>query len=380
MINGGLRSCNGLTFGPDSSLWVTDNQGSWLPSSKLIAVEQGRNYGYVNGPNGFAGVPDSPPAVWLPYGEIARSPTQPVYVKQGRYQGQFLIGDISKGGIKRAFVEKVKGEWQGAVFSFTGGLFAGVQKILEAPNGDWFVGGLGQGDMQNWGWNGRTFGLQKLRLKENDSTFEMLAVRSRRHGIEIEFTRPLGKGSESALEWTFESAEMKPDESYSGGNMLNRKPLAVTAIRVSDDRRTLYFGLEGLMPKTVLTLKAKSGVTCASGQALRCPAAWYTLNQLSEDEPLIPPAATGPRHPTSFSAQNQGAVRLWSQKGSVMARAPAPFHLLLMNARGEVLHQTSTDAASAQPLQIHVSALGSPGLIFAVLRHTRGMQTLKLVP
>lgn len=385
LLNGGLRSCNGLTFGPDSSLWVTDNQGSWLPSSKLIAIEPGRNYGYVNGPNGYAEVPVSPPAVWLPYGEIARSPTHPVFLRHGRYQGQFLFGDISKGGIKRAFVEKVNGEWQGAAFSFSGGLFAGVQKILEDAQGRLYVGGLGQGDYQNWGWNGRTFGLQRLEPKAQDSTFEMLAVRARRDGLEIEFTRPLGKGSESALEWSFESAEMKSDETYSGGNMLNRAPLAVTAIRVSEDRHMLYFGLEGLRPQTVITLKAKSGVTSASGQILRCPAAWYTMNQLSESEPLSPPASLrdGSQSHRAHSSNPNHHLRLWSQNGSIWVQAPGPFRLSIFNARGDIVHEANGQTNANQPLQVRLpernTKPGQMGLGIAVLRHGQEAQVLKYI-
>src|SRR5690606_17955009 len=40
----GLRTPNGIGLGPGGALYVTDNQGDWLPSSKLVRVEEGAFY------------------------------------------------------------------------------------------------------------------------------------------------------------------------------------------------------------------------------------------------------------------------------------------------------------------------------------------------
>ncbi len=302
LLNGGLRGCNGLIWGPDSSLWVTDNQGSWLPSSKLIAISPGRNYGYFNGPNGYNDIPVASPSLWLPHGEIARSPTQPAFITQGRYQGQFLIGDISQGGIKRAFIEKVAGEWQGAVFSFSGGLYAGVQKILMGPKGEIVVGELGQGDYQNWGWRGKTHGLEVLRPKSESKAFEILAVRSRRHGMELQFTAQLGEDFDEPEHWQWRMASMEPSTVYGDGNMVHRCDLTVRFTQLSEDRRLLYFEIDSLVEQRVLSIRALREITSEKGQALRCPAAWYTLNHISsslpfDGDPVLSAATLSPMPP-----------------------------------------------------------------------------------
>src|SRR5690606_23167050 len=190
----GLRTPNGIGQGPGGALYVTDNQGDWLPSSKLVRIEEGAFYGSRSVDfAGTAGVPVTPPVVWLPQDEIGNSPSQPVSLDVGPYRGQLAYGDVTHGGIKRVFVERVGGVEQGAVFRFTQGLEAGVNRLAWGPDGALYAGGIG--NPGNWGHAGRLwFGLQRLTYAER-ITFEMLAVRARPGGFEIEFTEPLARGA-----------------------------------------------------------------------------------------------------------------------------------------------------------------------------------------
>src|SRR5690606_10997399 len=87
-LAGGLRTPNGIAFGPNDKLLVTDNQGGWLPVSKLIEIEEGAFYNqfttYVDPDTGaavagmFDDQPVTPPVVWMPQNEIANSPSTPV--------------------------------------------------------------------------------------------------------------------------------------------------------------------------------------------------------------------------------------------------------------------------------------------------------------
>ena len=42
----GLRTPNGMGIFPDGRVTVSDNQGSWMPASKVSLVRQGGFYGY----------------------------------------------------------------------------------------------------------------------------------------------------------------------------------------------------------------------------------------------------------------------------------------------------------------------------------------------
>ena len=78
-VAGGLRTPHGIGWGPEDEIFVTDNQGGWLPANKLIHVQPGKFYNhYTTGPTGTPGRFDderpTPPALWLPHNEIANSP------------------------------------------------------------------------------------------------------------------------------------------------------------------------------------------------------------------------------------------------------------------------------------------------------------------
>ncbi|MCB0588895.1 MAG: c-type cytochrome, partial [Phaeodactylibacter sp.] len=122
----GLRTPNGVGLGADDELFIADNQGDWLPSSKILHVTPGDFFGSraVDSAR-VAQLPVKPPVVWLPQDEIGNSPSTPSFLNDGPYQGQMIHGEVTHGGVKRVFVEKVNGAYQGCVFRFIQGLEAG---------------------------------------------------------------------------------------------------------------------------------------------------------------------------------------------------------------------------------------------------------------
>ena len=74
-INSGLRTPNGIGMGVDDELFLTDNQGQWLPANKLIHVRKGDFHGMRwNLPDSLSHLKMIPPTIWLPQDEIANSP------------------------------------------------------------------------------------------------------------------------------------------------------------------------------------------------------------------------------------------------------------------------------------------------------------------
>jgi sugar lactone lactonase YvrE len=175
-VAGGLRTPNGIGWGSGDDLYVTDNQGGWLPASKLLKISQGAFYHHYTNPDGpFDAEPVTRPVLWLPQNQIANSPSTPVLLKSGPYKGQMLIGDVTYGGLQRAYLETVHGQEQGAVFRHTQGLEAGVNEVSIGPDGAIYLGGLGAEG--NWGQEGKLrFGLQKLTPNGTD-VFDMKTMK-----------------------------------------------------------------------------------------------------------------------------------------------------------------------------------------------------------
>ncbi|MEV7327765.1 ricin-type beta-trefoil lectin domain protein [Micromonospora sp. NPDC093244] len=279
-VAGGLRTPHGIGWGPEGGLFVTDNQGGWLPSSKLLHVKQGRFFNHYTNPAGpFDANPVTAPVLWMPQNEIANSPSTPMYLTSGRYAGQFVIGDVTYGGLQRAYVEKVNGEYQGALFRLTQGLEAGVSEVNVGPDGAIYVGGLGAGG--NWGQTGKlSYGLQKL-TPNSTTAFEMLAMRATTAGFEVEYTQPVSAetAADLAAHYKIKQWRYVATSSY-GGPKIDEETLTVTSATLSADGRKVTLAVDGRKAGRVVHLRSPRPFTSTSGQSLWSTEAWYTLNAI----------------------------------------------------------------------------------------------------
>ncbi|WP_205859527.1 family 16 glycoside hydrolase [Phycicoccus flavus] len=283
-VASGLRTPNGMGIGPDGEMFISDNQGGWLPGSKIMHLEQGRFFNHRTNPAGpFDDEPVTRPVVWLPQNEIGNSPSNPVLLQDGPFAGQFVIGDVTYGGLQRAFVETVDDQYQGAVFRHTAGLEAGVNRTLLGPDGSLFVGGIGEAG--NWSENGKLkYGLQKL--EPNGATaFEMHEMRATATGFDVEYTEPLSAETAAGLadayqlqQWTY-----SPATTY-GGPKIGEETLAVSGATLSEDGRTVSLEVEGLKKNRVVHLRSPRSFTSAEGEELWTTEAWYTLNERPGDD------------------------------------------------------------------------------------------------
>jgi cytochrome c len=284
IVNNGLRQPNGVGRGVNGEIFLTENQGQWVPACKVIHVQPGDFHGCrFHAGDRYAGKTMKPPAVWLPQDEIGNSPSQPVPLNKGPYRNQMLHGEVTHGGIKRVFLEMVNGEYQGAVFRFTQGLEAGINRLVWGPDGALYAGGVGMNG--GWAWDNRQYGLQKL-VYNGLPTFEMLAVRATPQGLDVEFTKPLAEGQgELPEDYFIQQWWYRPTERY-GGPKLDLKELPVSEVIVSEDRKTVRLSIPGREEGHVLYLRLAEDMTSRSGKKLWSGECWYTLNAIPDNEKI----------------------------------------------------------------------------------------------
>jgi len=278
-VASGLRSPNGVGTGVDGEIFITDNQGDWLPANKLIHLQQGAFYGHKDvDPQGTANLEITPPALYLPHNVIANSPSQPAPMYDGPYAGQMIFGDVTYGGLTRAFLEKINGVYQGAAFRFTQGLEAGINRLSWGPNGAIYVGGIGAAG--NWGQAGKlTYGLQRLKYN-GQPVFDLLAIRSRSDGFELEFTQPMqfGIGDDPSFytltQWTYE-----PTTNY-GGSPVDKQIVNVNNVIFSNDRTRVFLQTSNVKKGYVIHFRVNQDVVSDQSQTLWNAEAWYTLNEI----------------------------------------------------------------------------------------------------
>ena len=384
----GFRVPNGIAFGPAGDIYVTDNQGDWLPSSKLIRVEEGGFYGSRAVPDeGVMTREELPPAVWLPQDEVGNSPSQPLLLTEGPYAGQMIHGDVYNGGVKRVFLEDVAGRQQGAVFHFSGGFRGAVNRLARGPDGAMYLGELG--NPGKWGEHSKPwYGLERMTWVGNEA-FEMLAVRAQDDGFVIELTQPLAAGLELTpadvlvKQWFYH-----PNEQY-GGPKYDETVLAVASVEVAPDRRSLRLRIPGLKAGYVVYLRLADRLRSASGNTLWTAEAWYTLNAIGEAAPAVPhpqAADTGWRDlfdgRTLAGWRNYGGdenqVRKWTvQDGTLALAQEGPFPMwdliksvIVGGPGGDLVYYREKFQDFELSLQWKIAPGGNSGIFYLVKDET----------
>lgn len=346
-VAGGLRTPHGIGWGPEGDIFVTDNQGGWLPASKLVRIKQDRFFNhYMNPPGPFDSQPVTAPVVWLPHNEIANSPSNPVQLTQGLFAGQMVYGDVTYGGLQRIYLEKVNGEYQGAVFRMTQGLESGVSRITLGPDGAIYTGGIDGGG--NWGQPGKlAYGLQKV-TPNATTAFDIRAMRAVQGGFQLEYTQPLSAATVQDLMTKYRVSQWRyaPTVAY-GGPKVDQETLSVSSATVSADRKTVTLQIPGLKPGRVVYVRSPRPFASESGTQLWSTEAWYTLNSLvggvsaavtyeAERAALAGGAAVNTNHP-NYSATgfvdgywNKGAATTFS----VNAPSAGAYNVALRYANG----------------------------------------------
>ncbi len=279
IIASGFRTPNGIAAGPGGEILVTDNQGDWLPASKVVAATLGDFFGSRAVPDqGILAATEKPPIVWLPQDEIGNSPTQSLTLIEGPYAGQLIHGDVYNGGLKRVFVEQVEGQLQGAAFHFSAGLQGPINRIERGPDDAIYLGIVG--NPPNWGEYGKPWhGLQRLSWRGNEA-FEITSVHALPNGFELRFTQPLAIKSQLTPEdlivkqWFYH-----PNERY-GGPKYDESQLRASRISVATDRRSIRAIVPGLQEGYVVYLRLNEDLKSALNKPLWTSEAWYTLNRI----------------------------------------------------------------------------------------------------
>ena len=279
---GGLRSPNGANVDEATGdMFVTDNQGGWFPASTFQQMKPGKFYGHRQTPphlpNWAERLPYEPPTAWLPYATVRASPSQPVVIPQGKFAGDWVIGDVNSPGLIRVALDKVNDIYNGAVFFFSQGMGnAAVNRLAYGPDGSLYIATL-QTIAGNWP-EGNLQSIYRLIPNPKATAFEMRAVRSLADGLELEFTQPVDAdkvviSAFKAVQWQYirqagYGTGKQPDE-----------VLAISGVDVSQDKMRVHLKIAGLVIDRTIKIK-HTGLT-SDGKAPFNDESWFTLNALS---------------------------------------------------------------------------------------------------
>ena len=187
----GFRHANGIGVGPDDVVTNADNQGNWIPATRINRLFKGDYYGGFRPSHRGDGDPDvfDEPLCWIPH-RIDNSAGGQVWVEGSRFglpDGTMLHTSYGRCNVQLVLDEEVDGVPQGGVVPLPHYFESGVMRGRFHPrDGQLYVTGL-----EGWQTAARRDGcLQRLRYTGGPLRLPV-ALRVRDDGVRLTFTEPL---------------------------------------------------------------------------------------------------------------------------------------------------------------------------------------------
>lgn len=299
----GIRSPGGIGMNADGDLFYTDNQGPWNGTCGLKWLRPKSFQGNPSGNQHYestnmigarpqepessgrimleaAKIPElEPTAVMFPYDKMGKSASGIVCDttggKFGPFKNQMFVADQSASTVMRVFLEKVKGHYQGACFSFRKGFASGSLALHMAERGSMFVGGTNRG----WGSVGtKPYALERLDWS-GKVPFEILEMRAKPDGFELEFTRPVDDATAGDVaSYSMTTYTYIYQSSYGSPEVDHTQP-TISGVSVINDR-TVHLKIDGLQIGHVHELHVEGVRSAKENFPILHPIAYYTLNYL----------------------------------------------------------------------------------------------------
>jgi putative heme-binding domain-containing protein len=302
----GFRVPNGMGILPDGRLTCSDNQGQWMPASKINLLRRGGYYGWVptygqsgkwsadGGKIDLSKVvpPDDfdRPLVWIPH-ELDNSSGGQLWAGDARWgplSGHLLHTSFGKGWMYYVLTQEVGELTQGAIIKLPFDFQTGIMRArLHPQDGQVYAVGL-------QGWNGsgriglRDEGIQRLRYTGRD--WKMVSdAKVERGEIVLRFNFPISadsvqrEGAVTAKAWNYRWSSAYGSDRYSPTTKkLGVDSLAIPKIALDKDGTVLRIETPGLCPvdqlHLTLQLKAQDGTVFEEEL-------YWTIHAIPEDLP-----------------------------------------------------------------------------------------------
>ncbi len=275
----GFRWPNGFGMSKTGVITAADQQGTWIPSSRLDIVEKGGFYGFMNShhratpPTTYDG-----PLCWIPH-KVDNSCGGQTWVesdKWGPLKGNMLHLSYGRCLLFLVVHEKVEGvpgkTHQGGVVQFPCDKFlsGAMRARFSDHDGQLYVSGL-----KGWQTNGARDGcFQRVRYTGKQAHLPK-EIKVTKTGVQLTFTEPLDKAAAgdadnwSAERWNYRWTKGYGSKEYSveTPNKTGHDPMDITAVNVSADGKTVMIEMPDIAP--VMQQSIRWNIKGADGQDVR---------------------------------------------------------------------------------------------------------------
>jgi hypothetical protein len=265
----GLRNPNGLGISPTGLITEADNQGEWVPASRIDVVEPGKFLGYKPMAHGAPAPDMGRPLCFLPQ-NLDNSSGGQTWVtsdKWGPFNGHLLHTSYGSAALIHVMTEKLEGEYQGAAVRFPLKFESGVMRARFNPaDGQLYLSGL-----RGWQTSGvRPGALHRVRYTGATVTMPV-DLRTHNNGVSLTFATELDPatandpGNYAVLRWTYSWTGEYPSRHFS---VIDPKKQGYDTVEVKSakllaDRKTVFLEIPDITPvkqqQITLNLKTAAG-------------------------------------------------------------------------------------------------------------------------
>jgi len=272
----GFRHPYGLGIGPGGEITVADNEGNWVPSSKIDLIREGGFYGFLDAaeraPEGLA--PERP-LCYIPKVEDNSSGGQ-TWVTSERWgdyhRGEMLHLSWGRSTLHAVLREKVNGVWQAASVRFPGLRFlsGSGEGEFHPLDGQFYVVGL-----DGWQTGAVADGcFQRVRYTGRP-VYMPVSFHLHQSGVRISFSQPLERSSAVQPEnYRLEHWNYRWSSTYGSFHYSVKEPerighdaLEVRSVELLADGRTVYLEVREL--REVDQLHVHTDIRAVDGTPLR---------------------------------------------------------------------------------------------------------------
>lgn len=265
VIATGLRAPNGMAVGPHDEITFSDNEGHYIPTSKISLVKPGNLfYGMAQTAHRPATMEYEQPFCWLPKG-IDNSSGGQVWVtssKWGPLKDQMLFLSYGKATLFSVLQESVNGKLQGGTVPFPFRFPTGVMRARFNPaDGQLYIVGL-----RGWQTAGvRDGGLFRVRYT-GQPFYWPLTFHAKANGVEIEFSDAFSEDSVRDIanwgveQWNYIYSENygSPEVSTTDPRVKTHEQVEVKSVQVSDGGKRVFLEIPAIKPVMQMKIRMKA--------------------------------------------------------------------------------------------------------------------------
>lgn len=262
-------------------LTASDQQGNFVPSTPIYAVQEGRYYGVPATTQRPEPLPEpTPPLTWIPH-QVDPSGAGQLWVdseQMGPLSHTLMHFSYSRPGPFRVYGDTTEAPWQGGVTPIGDDYTVPTSKGAVHPqDGQVYIGGF-----QVWGSPAEKISsLLRIRYTGQPSP-RPVEARSGEQGLLLRFDRPLDstaagiEANYSVRRWNYERTEQYGSGRFKLDGSPGQEKLPVAAAHLSADRRAVLLVLPDMQP--VMQIQLDYAVTTAGETPLN-GSVYLTLNE-----------------------------------------------------------------------------------------------------